>query len=306
MLLYSWTLLFFLLAIFLLSRTFFIVKQQSVAVIERFGKYQRVVTAGLHMKIPFVEWIVGQLSLRIYQLNVEIETKTQDNVFVRLQVSVQYRVKPSCVEDAFYKLENDREQITAYVFDVVRAEVPKMLLDDVFEQKESIANAVKTELMETMQNFGYEIIKALVTDIQPDEKVKNAMNEINEQRRLRIAALETAEAEKNFKIKRAEGDAESQRLQGEGIANQRKAIIHGLRDSVEGFQQAIPSATATDVMNLIMINQYCDTLKDIGAQNKSTTLLLPHSPTFLSEVSTQIQQSVLAANIAAQKVQEGG
>ncbi|MCH9637573.1 SPFH domain-containing protein [Rickettsiella endosymbiont of Litargus connexus] len=287
----------------LLLKTFFTVSQQSVEVIERFGKYTRCAHAGLNFKIPFIERIAGAISLRIYPLEVTLDTKTQDNVIVKIQVSVQYRIKEDRVYDAFYKLENAREQITAYVLDLVRAEVPTMSLDAVFEKKDSIANAVKSELTGTMQEFGYEIVKALVTNIDPDEKVKHAMNEINEQQRLQVAAQAKGEAEKILKVKQAEAEAESKRLQGEGIANQRKAIICGLQQSVGEFQKAIPGVTAADTMNLALITQYFDTLKEIGANSKSTTILLPHSPGGLKDIAAQLQESIITGNLVANSEQ---
>lgn len=284
------------------SMAFFTVNQQTLAIVERFGKFNRVAGAGLHIKIPFVEQIAGLMTLRIRQLDVDIETKTKDNVFVRLQVSVQYRVREDEFFAAFYKLDSDVKQITAFVFDVVRAQVPKMILDNVFDEKESIADAVKNELTDTMQAFGYEIVKALVTDINPDEKVKHAMNEINEQQRLRMAATEKGEAEKILRVKQAEGEAESKRLQGIGVANQRKAIIDGLCASLDQFQQKIPGTGASDVMNLVLLTQYFDTLKEIGANNKSTTILLPHSPGGLHDIASQIQQGIMSGNLTSNSV----
>ncbi len=286
----------------ILAKIFFTVSQQSLAIVERFGKYSRIANAGLNTKIPFIEKVAGLMTLRICQLDVEIETKTKDNVFVKLQVSVQYRVKEDAIYAAFYKLDNDVKQITSFVFDVVRAQVPKMILDNVFDEKESIADAVKAELTDTMQAFGYEIVKALVTDINPDEKVKHAMNEINEQQRLRMAATEKGEAEKIIKIKQAEGEAESKRLQGMGVANQRKAIIDGLCQSLDQFQQKIPGTGASEVMNLVLLTQYFDTLKEIGANNKSTTILLPHSPGGLKDIASQIQEGILTSNLTAESV----
>ncbi len=286
----------------ILAKICFTVSQQTLAIVERFGKYNRIADAGLHVKIPFIEKIAGLMTLRICQLDVEIETKTKDNVFVKLQVSVQYRVKEDAIYAAFYKLDNDVKQITSFVFDVVRAQVPKMILDNVFDEKESIADAVKAELTDTMQAFGYEIVKALVTDINPDEKVKHAMNEINEQQRLRMAATEKGEAEKIIKIKQAEGEAESKRLQGMGVANQRKAIIDGLCQSLDQFQQKIPGTGASEVMNLVLLTQYFDTLKEIGANNKSTTILLPHSPGGLRDIASQIQEGILTSNLTTESV----
>lgn len=281
------------------SLSFFTVTQQTVAVVERLGKFQRFAHAGLNVKIPLIDSIAGRVSLRISQLDVEVETKTFDNVFVKIQVSVQYRVQEDQVFNAFYKLQNGHGQITAFVFDVVRAQVPTMKLDDVFEKKNVIADAVKEELTDTMQGFGYQIVKALVTDINPDAKVKDAMNEINEQQRLRLAANEKGEAEKILRVKQAEGESESMRLHGEGLANQRKAVIEGFSKSVEEFQKISSDNTKTgDIINMILTIQYFDTLKEIGANNKSTSILLPHSPSFVKDIGAQLQDNIITANLA--------
>lgn len=278
----------------------FIVNQQEAAVIERLGKYKRVAHAGLNFKIPFIDWIAGKVSLRVQQLDVQIETKTQDNVIVQIQVSVQYRIKDDGIYDAFYKLKDHYQQITAYVLDLVRSEIPTMILDDVFEKKDSVAGAVSKDLTKTMHEYGYEIVKALVTNIELEEKVKNAMNEINEQQRLQVAAQAKGEAEKILIVKRAEAEAESKKLQGEGTANQRKAIVDGLRQSVDEFQKAVSGVTAADIMNLVLVTQYFDTLKDIGANNKSSTILLPHSPVGFKDIASQMQESILTGNLASQ------
>ena len=288
--------------VFFIATCLYTVTQQTVAVVERLGKFSRFAHAGLNFKIPLIDRIAGRVSLRILQLAVEVETKTLDNVFVQIQISVQYRVREEQVFNAFYKLQNGHEQITSFVFDVVRAKVPTMKLDDVFEKKDVIADAVKEELTDTMQGFGYEIVKALVTDINPDAKVKNAMNEINEQLRLRLAASEKGEAEKILKVKQAEAEAESMRLNGEGMANQRKAIIEGFGKSVEEFQKTTRDGITTgDIINMILTIQYFDTLKEIGANNKSTSILLPHSPGFVNDVSKQLQENLIAANLATNK-----
>lgn len=271
------------------------VQQQTVAVIQRFGKYVRVASSGLNFKIPLIDHVAGRVGLRVNQLDVKIETKTEDNVFINMTISVQYAVLPDRVYDAFYKLINPKEQISSYIFDIVRAQVPKLKLDDVFENKDDIANAVKTELTQSMSDFGYHIVKALVTDIEPDLQVKAAMNEINAAQRLRVAAQEKGEAEKILMVKKAEAESESKRLQGEGIANQRKAIIGGLRESVNEFQKSIDGATAKDVMNLVMLAQYFDTLKDISATANSNTILMPHSPGAVNDLAQQIRESLVVA-----------
>lgn len=275
---------------------FFVVEQQSIALVEMFGKFMRTAQPGLNLKVPFIEKIAGKVNLRVQQLDVKVETKTKDNVFVNVMVSVQFYVLPQKVYEAFYKLENPEMQITSFIFDVVRARVPGIILDDLFEKKDDIAIAVRDELSEVMDDFGYGILKALVTDIDPDAKVKAAMNEINSNQRLRVAANEKGEAEKILKVKAAEAEAESKALQGIGIANQRKAIIEGLRDSVDEFQKSIPSSTAADVMNLVLITQYFDTLKDIGSNSSSNTILLPHSPGALGDITDQIRNTIITSN----------
>lgn len=275
---------------------FFVIRQQTVGVVERFGRFKRVARAGLNVKVPLIDRVVGKPSLRIQQLDVEIETKTKDNVFIRCIVSVQYCILGDKVVDAFYKLQNPREQITAYVFDTVRARVPAIILDDVFVKKDDIALAVKQELESVMDDFGYSIIKTLVTDIDPDAKVKTSMNEINAAQRLREAAIQQAEAEKIRVVKAAEAEAESKALQGRGIADQRKAIIDGLKQSVENFNSSVDGTNAQDVMNLVLMTQYFDTLKDIGLSGKSNTIMIPHSPGGMGDISEQMRNAIITAN----------
>jgi regulator of protease activity HflC (stomatin/prohibitin superfamily) len=284
-----------LLLLLVLSGTFFAVNQQTAVVVQHFGKFSRVALPGLNIKIPFVETIAGRLNLRVQQLDVRVETKTEDNVFVHVIVAVQYHVLADKVYEAFYKLSDARTQITAYVFDVVRARVPRLKLDDVFEKKDEIADAVKNELAHIMTDFGYGIVKALVTDIDPDAKVKEAMNEINAAQRMRVAATEKGEAERILKVKGAEAEAQSKALQGKGIADQRKAIVEGLRESVDTFQRSVPGATAQDVMNLVLMTQYFDTLKEIGAAARSNTILIPHSPGTLANLMEQIRTAMITA-----------
>lgn len=274
--------------------TFFIVEQQKVAVIETFGRFTRIARPGLNFKIPFVERIAGRLSLRVQQLDVKAETKTKDNVFVNITVSVQYYVNETNVYDAFYKLDDPARQINSYVFDVIRARVPRIDIDRLFEEKEEIAGAIKEELNETMTQFGFVILNSLVTDIDPDHKVKVAMNEINAAERLKVAAAEKAEAAKIMKVKDAEADAESKALQGKGIADQRLAIVQGLRESVEDFQDGVKGTTAHDVMNLVLMTQYFDTLKDIGQY--SNTILIPHSPGGMQDIEAQLRNAMIQAS----------
>lgn len=285
----------------------FTVSQQTAAIVQRFGKFVRVATPGLNFKMPWIEWVAGRANLRVQQLDVKkVETKTEDNVFVQFVVSVQYYVMPEKVYEAFYKLDDPTKQITSFVFDVVRARVPKIKLDEVFEKKDEIADAVKSELTQVMNDFGYRIVKTLVTDIEPDKKVKESMNEINSAQRLRMAASEKGEADRILKVKVAEADAQSKALQGEGIANQRKAIVDGLRESVDEFQKTVPSATAQDVMNLVLMTQYFDTLKEIGASSQTNTILIPHSPGNLSDLASQMRNAMITADQVVRPNGSGG
>ncbi len=293
----SWAVIIsIIVAILIILDGLFIVRQQTSAVIERFGRFTRIAPAGLNVKIPFIDRISGRLTLRIQQLDVKIETKTKDNVFVNVMVSVQYYVLPGKVVDAFYKLQDAQGQITAFVFDTVRARVPSIILDDLFEKKDDIAHAVKLELDTVMDDFGYGIVKALVTDIDPDAKVKASMNEINAAQRLREAAIQQAEADKIRVVKAAEGEAESKALQGKGIADQRKAIIDGLKVSVENFSSSINGTNAQDVMNLVLMTQYFDTLKEIGMSGNSNTIMIPHSPGGMGDISEQMRNAIITAN----------
>ncbi|XP_010242360.1 PREDICTED: hypersensitive-induced response protein 1-like isoform X1 [Nelumbo nucifera] len=273
------------------------VEQSTVAIKGRFGKFDEVLEPGCHCMPWFLgSQLAGHLSLRLQQLDVKCETKTKDNVFVNVVASIQYRALANKASDAFYKLSNTRIQIQAYVFDVIRASVPKLNLDDVFEQKNEIAKAVEEELEKAMSAYGYEIVQTLIVDIEPDEHVKRAMNEINAAARLRVAANEKAEAEKIIQIKRAEGEAESKYLSGLGIARQRQAIVDGLRDSVLGFSVNVPGTTAKDVMDMVLVTQYFDTMKEIGAASKSSAVFIPHGPGAVRDIATQIRDGLLQAS----------
>jgi len=284
-----------------LFNAIFLVKQQTTAVIERFGKFVRISNPGINIKIPFVERISGKLSMRIMQLDVPVETKTEDNVFVNVSISVQYYVLANKEFEAFYKLDNAVQQITAYVFDVVRARVPKLPLDDLFEKKDDIANAVKGELTEIMEQFGYGIIKTLVTDLDPDAKVKAAMNEINEAQRLRVAASEKGEAAKILIVKEAEAQATSNALRGKGIADERQAIIEGLKESIDDIQKSITGTGPMEVMNLVLLTQYFDSLKSIAQSDNSSSIFVPHSPGALTDFSTQMRDALLQGRQVPEK-----
>jgi len=277
---------------------FFTVNTAQVAVVTRFGRYLRVANPGLNWKWPFIDKVAGRVSLRVNQISLTMETKTKDNVFVTVPISVQSRVRPEKVYDAYYKLSNPVEQIQSYVEQVILGHVPGMTLDEVFASQSGIAAAVKRELDVDMAGFGYEIVNVLVTDIIPDAKVKSAMNDINAAQREQVAANARGEAEKILVVKKAEAEAESKALQGQGIANQRKAIIEGLQGSIEQFQKGIGGASTSEVMQLVLVTQYFDTIKSIGESDRTNTLFLSHSPGAARDISDQVLQSMLTADRA--------
>jgi regulator of protease activity HflC (stomatin/prohibitin superfamily) len=272
---------------------FFQVRTAEAVVIQRMGKFLRVANAGINFKLPWLDQIAGRIDLRVQQLALDVETKTKDNVFVKIPVSVQYHVIPEKVYEAFYKLANPKQQISSYVFNVILGHVPKMILDDAFLQQSDIAIAIKEGLDDVMKTYGYAIDQALVTDIEPDEKVKAAMNDINAAQREQVAATARGEAEKILKVKQAEAEAQSKALQGQGIANQRKAIIEGLKDSVEAFSKAVEGSTPHDVMMLVLVTQYLDTMKEIGANDKSNTIFMSHSPAAIGDLFRQMQEAIM-------------
>jgi regulator of protease activity HflC (stomatin/prohibitin superfamily) len=288
-----------LILLYVLFGSFFTVNTAEVAIITRFGKFLRTAEPGLNWKSPFFDSVAGMVSLRVNQLSLTMETKTKDNVFVTIPISVQNRVRPERVYDAYYKLSDPEAQIKSYVEQVILGHVPGMTLDEVFASQSSIAAAVKQELDADMAGFGYEIVNVLVTDIIPDAKVKSAMNDINAAQREQVAANARGEAEKILVVKKAEAEAESKALQGQGIANQRKAIIEGLQVSIEQFQKVVEGASAKEVMQLVMVTQYFDTLKSIGENDKTNTLFLSHSPMAVKDVSEQILESMLVAGRAS-------
>ena len=282
------------LIIILVPLIFFVVKQQTAAVIERFGKFTSIRHSGLQLKIPVIDRIAGKLSLKIQQLDVVVETKTKDDVFVKLKVSVQFQVIKTKVYDAFYKLDYPHDQITSYVFDVIRAEVPKMKLDDVFEKKNDIAVAVKSELNDAMIEYGYDIIKTLVTDIDPDAQVKNAMNRINAAEREKVAAQYEGDAARILIVEKAKAEAESKRLQGQGIADQRREIARGLEESVEVLNKV--GINSQEASALIVVTQHYDTLQAVGADTNSNLILLPNSPQAGSDMLNNMVASFTASN----------
>lgn len=291
---YFWVLL----ALFVFWTFIFIVKQQTAVIVERFGRFQSIRSSGLRFKIPVIDRIAGRVNLKIQQLDVLVETKTKDDVFVRLKISVQFQVIKTKVYEAFYKLENSNDQITSYVFDVVRAEVPKMKLDDVFERKDDIAIAVKRELNQSMLDYGYDIIKTLVTDIDPDVQVKAAMNRINAAEREKVAAEYEAEAERIKIVAKARAEAESKRLQGQGIADQRREIARGLEESVEVLNNV--GINSQEASALLVVTQHYDTLQSVGEATQSNLILMPNSPHAGSDMLSQLITSFSASHQVAQ------
>jgi len=285
--------LFVIFVLGLVFGSFFTVETAQVAIVQRLGKFARVAGPGLNWKTPFIEAVVRRMSMKVQQFDVKVETKTQDNVFVQIPVSIQYKVIPESVEAAFYKLTDPVKQIESMVYNVVLGHVPKMKLDDTFLNQAAIANDLRDSLDGSMKEYGYSIVKVLISDIVPDQKVKAAMNDINAAQREREATVSRAETNKLLLVKQAEAEAESKRLQGEGIANQRKAIISGLKDSVEDFAKTVPGSTPQDVMQLVLMTQYFDTLKDIAANDRTNTVLIPHTPNTLTDLFSQIRNAVI-------------
>ncbi len=287
-------LIFLLPVIILLLTGFFIVKQQTIAVVERLGKFKKDYGPGFQFKIPIIDKVAGRISLRIQQLDVIVETKTKDDVFVHLKISVQFQIQRDHVYNAFYKLQNPHEQITAFIFDTVRAEVPKMRLDDVFIKKEEIAIAIQRELKQAMLDYGYDIVKALVTDIDPDENVKIAMNRINAAEREKVAAQHEGDAQRILIVERAKAEAESKRLQGKGIADQRREIARGLEESVAVLNKA--GINSQEASSLIIVTQHYDTLQSIGNNSNSNLILLPNNPNSASNMLTDTITGMVSAN----------
>ena len=280
--------LFYSIILFLLLKSIMIIPERQSWVIQRLGKFSRISQPGLKFKIPFIEVIASKENLRIQQLDVDVETKTLDNVFVILKISVQYRIIDSKVYEAFYELDDPHGQIASYIFDEVRAEVPKLGLDDVFGKKDDIALAVRDNISSQMGQYGYKIVKTLITDINPDELVKASMNKINAATRDKEAAYQEAEGEKIRIVKRAEAEADSKRLSGEGIAAQRLEIVRGFKESVEDFQKALQDVDPQEIMQFVLMTQYFDTLTAIGANENNNTVMVPHTPGGMKDFQQQI------------------
>lgn len=287
----------FVLGVFLGS--FFTIETAHAGVVQRLGKFSRIAAPGLNFKMPYLDTVVAKISLQVEQLDVKVETKTKDNVFVQIPISVQYNVMPTKVYDAFYKLSDPVKQIESFVYNVILGHVPKLTLDETFDQQSQIAIDVKNSLDASMSEFGYTIVKSLITDIVPDEKVKAAMNDINAAAREREATVSRAETEKMLLVKKAEADADSKRLQGEGIANQRKAIIEGLRESIASFSGSVEGATARDAMAMVLLTQYFDTLKEVAGTNRSNTIMMPHTPNALGDLFDQFRNAFITGDLSA-------
>ncbi len=299
----SFPLIIIALGVLIILSGIFTVKQQTAAIVERFGRFHSIRMPGLQFKVPFFDRVVGRVNLKIQQLDVMVETKTKDNVFVKMKVSVQFNILQDAIYDAFYKLQNPYEQITAYVFDTVRAEVPKMKLDDVFERKDDIAVAIRRELEDAMNEYGYGIVKALVTDIDPDHAVKNAMNRINAAEREKIAAEYEGESERIRIVAKAKAEAESKRLQGQGIADQRREIAKGLEESVEVLNRV--GINSQEASALIVVTQHYDTLQSMGQHSNSNLILLPNAPSAASDMLSQMITSFAASQQLGEDIKRG-
>lgn len=278
-----------------------IIPERQSWVIQRLGKFNRIARPGFKLRIPIIESVASKENLKIQQLDVDVETKTNDDVFVILKISVQYRIINNKVYEAFYELDDPHGQIASYIFDEVRAEVPKLPLDDVFAKKDDIAIAVRDNISAQMEQYGYKIVKTLITDINPDELVKASMNKINAATREKEAAVQEAEAEKIRIVKRAEAEADSKRLSGEGIAKQRLEIVRGFKESVEDFQKALQEVDPQEIMQFVLMTQYFDTLTAIGANENNNTVMVPHTPGGMKDFQNQIIQGTFIGEELAKK-----
>ena len=280
---------------FIVISSLYVVKQQSVAIIERFGRYQKISDSGIHMRAPFgIDKIAARVQLRVLQSEIVVETKTQDNVFVTMNVATQYRVNESNVKDAYYKLMRPESQIKSYIEDALRSSVPKLTLDELFEKKDEIALEVQKQVAEEMSTYGYIIVKTLITKVEPDAEVKQSMNEINAAQRKRVAAQELAEADKIKIVTAAEAEAEKDRLHGVGIAEQRKAIVDGLAHSIKELKGANVDLTEEQIMSILLTNQYLDTLNNFADKEGNNTIFLPANPDGVENIRTQILSALKA------------
>ena len=286
--------IFLIIILSVVASTLYVVRQQTVVIIERFGKYQKIATSGIHMRLPFgIDKIAARIQLRLLQSEIVVETKTKDNVFVMMNVATQYRVNEQNVTDAYYKLMRPEAQIKSYIEDALRSSVPKLTLDELFEKKDEIALEVQHQVAEEMSTYGYLIVKTLITKVEPDAEVKQSMNEINAAQRKRVAAQELANADKVKIVTAAEAEAEKDRLHGVGIAQQRKAIVDGLAESIQELKNANVGMTEEQIMSILLTNQYLDTLNTFAAKGNQT-LFLPNHPEGIEDIRTQILSSLKA------------
>ena len=280
--------IFLMVLLSVVASTLYVVRQQTVVIIERFGKYQTTSGSGIHVRLPFgIDKIAARIQLRLLQSEIVVETKTKDNVFVTLNVATQYRVNEQNVTDAYYKLMRPEAQIKSYIEDALRSSVPKLTLDELFEKKDEIALEVQHQVAEEMSTYGYVIVKTLITKVEPDAEVKQSMNEINAAQRKRVAAQELANADKIKIVTAAEAEAEKDRLHGVGIAQQRKAIVDGLAESIQELKNANVGMTEEQIMSILLTNQYLDTLNTFAAKGNQT-LFLPNPPEGIEDIRTQI------------------
>ena len=286
----------FLIILGILISMLYVVRQQSVAIVERFGRDQKIATSGIHMRLPFgIDKIAARIQLRLLQSEIVVETKTKDNVFVMMNVATQYRVNEQNVTDAYYKLMRPEAQIKSYIEDALRSSVPKLTLDELFEKKDEIALEVQHQVAEEMTTYGYIIVKTLITKVEPDAEVKQSMNEINAAQRKRVAAQELAEADKIKIVTAAEAEAEKDRLHGVGIAQQRKAIVDGLAESIAELKEANVGMSEEQIMSILLTNQYLDTLNTFAAKGNQT-LFLPNNPNGVDDIRTQILSALKTDN----------
>lgn len=287
-------LIFFLTFLGIFLSSLYVVRQQTVVIIERFGKYLKTSGSGIHIRLPLgIDSIAARIQLRVLQNDMVVETKTNDNVFVTMNVATQYRVDEQNVMDAYYKLMRPEEQIKSYIEDALRSSVPKLTLDELFEKKDEIALEVQKQVAEEMSTYGYIIVKTLITKVEPDAEVKQSMNEINAAQRKRVAAQELANADKIKIVTAAEAEAEKDRLHGVGIAEQRKAIVDGLADSIQELKDANISLTEEQIMAILLTNQYLDTLNTF-AEKGNQTIFLPNNPQGVEDIRSQILSALKA------------
>ncbi len=291
---------FALLVLTTLLGSFFTIQTQQAAVIQRFGKFLRIANAGLNFKAPWIDSIVAMVDLRIQQFSAIIETKTKDNVFVKIPVNVQYFIIPDGVENAFYKLSNPKAQIESYVYNVILGHVPGMILDDVFLKQSEIAVDVKMQLEASMQPFGYGISKVLITDVVPDDRVKASMNSINAALRDQEAAKAQGEAKRILMVAQAEAEKQAKILQGEGIAGEREAVAKGLQKSILEIKDAVPGVSESDVLAILALTQHYDTLKAIGASDHTNTILVPHTPDAVGALMSQLRNTFAVGTVMGQ------